>query len=177
MDCAQLGIDMQLKKAKILLILLFIQLSLSGCSGFSTIYSTVNPWSRENEVDIISVYVAPDPELLHAVSIDVVFIYTETVHAMLAGLDAIQWFEQKQGVIAGYQTQFDLLEWQMVRGYSDQTQSLPEDHKDAIAVMAFAYSPDNPNAKAVLTELTSPWIVFEDKQLTTLQEAPVSYTN
>ncbi len=148
---------------------------LSSCSSLSSINSALNPWSRENEVDSIFVYVAPDPELVHAVNIDVVFIYTDTVHAMLAGFDAIQWFEQKQGVISGYQTQLDILEWQMVRGYGEQAQSLPEDHKDAVAVMAFAYSQDNPNAKAVLTELSSPWIIFENKQLTTQQQAPVSY--
>lgn len=174
MDGSQVEKFMKLVK---IIKLLLILLMLNGCSTFSSIYSTLNPWSSENEVKSISVYVTPDPELLHAVSIDVVFIYTDTVHAMLAGLDAIQWFAQKQGVVSGYQTQLDILEWQMVRGYGDQSKSLPEDHKDAIAVMAFAYSPDNPNAKAVLTELSSPWVVFKDKKLTTLKEAPVSYTN
>ncbi len=160
-----------------LYLIFFLLLALSACTTLSGIYSTLNPWHSENKVNSIAVYVKPDPELLHAVNIDVVFIYTDTVHAMLAGLDAIQWFQQKGGVIAGYSTQLDIMEWQMVSGYGVETKSLPKKHKDAIAVMAFAYSPDNPNAKAVLTELSTPWLVFESKQLKTQLKPPVSYNN
>lgn len=154
--------------------IILITLTLCGCSVLPSLNS-LNPWSSENSIESISVYIAPDPDLQHALNIDVVFIYSDTVHAMLAGFDAIQWFQQKSGVVAGYKTQLDILEWQMVSGYGDSAKSLPENHKDAIAVMAFAYFPDNPNAKAILTDLKTPWLVFESKQLKVQQEAPVSY--
>jgi len=148
---------------------------LGGCSSLSYVNSLM-PWHRNNQVDEISVYVTPDTDVAYAISIDVVFIYSDVVQTMLSGLDAVQWFQQKAAIKGGYGPQLEILEWQMVKGYgaNNSSQPLPENHKDAINVMAFAYSPDNPKAKAVLTELATPWVVFDKGQLKVVTSAPVS---
>lgn len=147
---------------------------LSGCSimsGLDTLNSWM-PWYRNNQVDSIAVYVKPDPELEHAVSIDVVFMYDDMIQTMLKEFDAIQWFEKKQALMTSYAPQLDVLQWQMVSGYGQKEKQLPEKHKDAIAVMAFAYYPGSPNTKAVLTDLETPWIVFDSDKLITQSGPP-----
>ncbi len=147
---------------------------LSGCSvmsGLETLNSWM-PWYRNNQVDSVAVYVKPDPDLDHAVSIDVVFIYDDMIQTMLKEFDAIQWFEKKQALMVSYAPQLDVLQWQMVSGYGRKTKQLPEKHKDAIAVMAFAYYPSSPNTKAVLTDLETPWVVFDSNKLITQSGPP-----
>lgn len=147
-------------------------LGLGGCSSLSDI-KKLSPWYSANDVERISVYVAPDPALQFAVSIDVVFVYTEAVNIMLSGMNASDWFSQKPAITAGYSNQMDLLEWQMVPGFTDEGRPLPDKHSDALAVMAFAYYPDNPDAKVLISTLKRPWLVFANGSLSATESPPV----
>lgn len=151
---------------------------LSACSSIPTLddVAQLSPWYKRNEVKQVSVYVTPDEGLRHAVNIDVVFVYKYTLLTMVSGMNALDWFEQKSAIKAGYGKSIDILEWQMVAGFADQKLELPERHADAYAVIAFAYYPENPDAKVVLTEIETPWVVFTSGKLTTAETAPVNYS-
>lgn len=151
---------------------LSLPLMLLGLSGCATI-SQYMPWYSPNDVEQISVYVKPDPQINHAIEIDVVFVYSDTLETMLNGFSSQQWFEQKSGIISGYSHEMETLSWQLVSGYSDNSKSLPEKHKDALTVIAFANYPSNPNTKAVITNLETPWLIFDAAKMTVQNKAPI----
>lgn len=163
-----------MKSLKSLLLLIGLS-QLIACSSLPTLddIAQLSPWYTYNEVEEITVYVHPDPELRYALNIDVIFIYQELVQTMVSDLTAIDWFSQKAGILASYGRQIDVLEWQVVPGFADQSLDLPKRHGDAIAVVAFVYYPPNPDTKAVLTEITTPWLVFKDGKLSTLTQPPL----
>lgn len=159
-----------------LLTLSVILLQLNACSSFPTLkdIAKLSPWYRYNDVEQITLFVHPDPELRYALSIDVVFIYQDLVQTVLSDLTAVDWFSQKTGLLANYGHQIDVLEWQIVPGFAEQSLALPKRHSDAKAVIAFAYYPPNPDTKAVLTELATPWLIFKGGKLSTLAKPPLS---
>ena len=149
---------------------------LTGCSSISSAVDKVKkamPWYTANEVDKITVYVAPDPSLRYALSIDVVFVYSELAQTMVASLNAQQWFEQKRAIKAKQQNAVRVLEWTMVSGLGEVAKPLPKDHGDAISVLAFANYPLNPDAQAELTEISNVWLVFADGQLSAASQSPI----
>ena len=148
---------------------LLLALMLSACSGIKKL----NPWHTNNDVEAISVYVEPDPALRHAVSIDVLFVYSEKALTAIGNLTATDWFSQKRGLMANYSHELSVLSWQIVKNYTGVSKTLPTDHADAIAVLAFAFYPANPNAKAILTELETPWLVFSKGRLKAVTEPPL----
>ncbi len=130
------------------------------------------PWYRANQVNSISVYVVPDSNIRYAINIDVVFIYQEVALTVLTTMNAQDWFKQKDALLSAYGNQIDLLQWQIINGFGDNQKSLPNAHKQAIAVIAFANYPDNPNAKADLTTVCNPWLVFEGGELSVQAKSP-----
>ena len=150
-----------------------LTLGLMGCSSLPSL-KDLNPWHKENQVRSLSVFVAPDPSLRFALNIDVVFVYSDAVLAMVNNLKGNEWFSQKSGIVSAYSNQVKVLEWQMVSGYADEGRSLPEDHSDALAVIAFAYYPPNPDARVVLNEFKNPWLVFAQGKLVASEVAPIS---
>lgn len=149
---------------------------LSACSSVPSLsdIAKLSPFYKANQVKSIAVYVAPDDTLRYAISIDVVFVYSEAVLTMVNGMNATDWFSKKAGLTSGFGNQLEVLEWQMVAGYADDQTKLPSNHASALAVIAFAYYPDNPNAMVVLTEMETPWILFSDGNLTAVSQAPTS---
>jgi len=165
-----------LKDKTKLLVVAVIAFSVTACSilpNFNDIKQAM-PWYRANQVDKIAVYVVPDATLQYAINIDVLFIYNTLAHTVISGLTAEQWFQQKNGLKASYGQHIKTLEWQMVSGYGDDSKPLPSNHKRAIAVIAFALSPKNPNAKIEITEFSTPWLVFDKQQLTVKLTPPNS---
>ena len=148
-------------------------LTLSACS---TIEKSA-PWYRANAVDSISVYVVPDPNIRYAISIDVVFIYQEVALTVLTTMSAQDWFLQKDALLSAYGNQIDLLQWQIINGFGDNQKPLPNDHKEAIAVIAYANYPPNPNAKADLTTLRNPWLIIENGELSAKVRSPALSNN
>ncbi len=130
------------------------------------------PWYRANAVDSIAVYVVPDPDLGYAINIDVVFIYQEVALTVLKTMSAQDWFQQKDALLSAYGNQIDLLQWQIINGFGDNKKRLPNDRKQAIAVIAYANYPPNPNAKADLTTLSNPWLIFENGELSAKTKSP-----
>jgi len=150
------------------LLVMVIAFCISACSmlpNFENIKEAM-PWYRANQVNQIGVYVAPDATLQYAINIDVVFIYNALTKTVISGLTAEQWFQQKNGLKAAYGQHINTLEWQLVSGFGDDSKILPRNHKQAIAVIAFALSPKNPTAKVEITQFNSPWLVFDEQQLT-----------
>lgn len=156
--------------------LFLICISLGACSSLPTLkdIAKISPWYKANKVESISVFVPADPELRYALNIDVAFVYTDAVLAMVNGLNGSDWFVQKPGIKAGYGDQIKIMQWQMVAGYADEGRLLPSDHSDALAVVAFAYYPENPNTKVILNEMEAPWLVFSQGKLSASNNAPLS---
>ncbi len=142
---------------------------MSGCSIRS--FAELNPWHKYNSVENISVYVAPDPEMQFAVGIDVVFIYSPELVNLIAKLDDQEWFEAKQSIIANYASDIDMLEWQLVSGFEDRSRPLPENHKNAVKILAFMNYPGGKNTSVEITHLTSPRLLVGFKQLKVVEEA------
>lgn len=141
---------------------------LSGCASVGSAYNSVKqamPWYRANDVDSIAVYVAPDASLRFAIAIDAVFVFDDMTLTVVKGLNSQQWFEQKNEILAKYHSALNVLNWTVVSGLGNSTKPLPNNHKEAIAVLAFANFPSNPNALVEITEIQTPWLVFENGQL------------
>ncbi len=161
-----------------LLIILLLTVEISACTSVPTLsdIAKLAPWYSYNEVEEISVYVEPDPELRYALNVDVIFVYQDLLLTMVNGFSALDWFSQKPAILSSYGSSLDVLQWQVVPGFAEQSKKLPERHSDAIAVLAFVYYPPNPDAKAVLTELKTPWLIFKEGKLTTLAQPPLGQT-
>jgi len=161
-----------------LLIILLLTIKLSACSSVPTLsdIAKLSPWYTYNEVEEISLYVAPDPELRYALNIDVIFVYQDLLLTVLGDFSALDWFAQKPAILSSYSSDIDVLQWQVVPGFAEQSKTLPQRHSDAIAVMAFVYYPPNPDTKAVLTELKTPWLIFKQGKLSTLEHPPLGIT-
>ena len=153
--------------------LLLLSMMLTGCSTLQSINESM-PWHSGNQVETVGLKVNFDAQLQHAVSVDVVFIYDENLIAMLSNASAAQWFAEKKGYMANYGFNMDILHREIVPGYSEVISELPERHKDANAVIAFAFYPQNPNAKADLTELPTPWLLFDAQQMQVAAAAPTT---
>jgi len=149
--------------------LIIICLVMSGCSIRS--FHELNPWHKNNSVENISIYVAPDPNLQFAISIDVVFIYNPETVNLIAKLDGYQWYQIKQSLIAGHGSDIDVLEWQMVSGFEDRGRVLPKNHKNAVKVLAFMNYPESKATSVEITHLISPRLLVEFKQLSVFEEA------
>lgn len=150
-----------------------LSLSLMACSTLQTIQESM-PWYSGNEIETIGLKVNYDASLQHAISVDIVFVYDENLQALLSGATAEQWFSQKNGYIASYGTNMDVIHREVVPGYSEFITELPDRHSDAGTVIAFAYYAQNPNAKALITELETPWLLFDESQMTVVSEAPIT---
>lgn len=156
-----------IKSALSLLVVVWLQ----ACSTMQSVNESM-PWFSGNEVESIGLKVNFDAQLQHAISVDVVFVYDENLIALLSNADAGQWFAEKQGYISNYGFNMDILHREIVPGYSELIMALPEKHSDAKAVIAFAYYPLNPNAKAVLTEIPTPWLLFDAQNMQVMATAP-----
>lgn len=155
---------------------LMLSVLVSGCSTISsaieTSVATVNPWHTYNAVESIGLKVNPSTALKHAVSVDIVFAYDENLTTLLTSVSAQQWFNERSGYKASYGLNMDIVHREIVPGYSEIMTQLPERHGQAKAVFAFAFFPTNPNAKAVLSEVATPWLIFDAGQMTMLGQAP-----
>lgn len=152
-------------------LLLVVSLHLSACSTMQSMNESM-PWFSGNEVESVGLKVNFDAQLQHAISVDIVFIYDENLIALLSNADATQWFSEKAGYISSYGPSMDVIHREIVPGYSELMTELPDNHSDAKAVLAFAYYPLNPNAKAVLTSLPTPWLLFDAETVQILTVAP-----
>ncbi len=133
---------------------------------------TYVPFYHANAVEQVSLLVKNDNRLVHAVAVDLVFIFDQTVQANLENIDAQTWFNEKPGYRASYGGKIKLLSWELVRGYSASTQTLPDDHEDALSVVVFARYPNNPNTKAIVSELAHPWILLDASQMLVSETQP-----
>lgn len=150
--------------------LLTLLFSMSGCTSVKSI----NPWHKNNKVKALSLFVTQDPNLRHAVDIDVVFVYGEIVYAVVSDIDSVQWFEQKAGILSGYGDKVKIKSWELVKGFGVQSNKLPKRSRKATAVFAFVDDPQNPNAKAVISDFKTPWIVYDSGKLMVSDAAPNS---
>lgn len=163
---------MKLISRYIFMVLLSMTLFASvGCSTISNINEAM-PWHSANEVKTLGISVSYDNQLQHAISVDVVFVYDIALAGMLTSASAIQWFDERPGYLASYSQNLDVIHREIVPGYNEVIDTLPDRHSDAIAVLAFAYYPLNPNTKADLTLLATPWLVFDSQQMQVLTIPP-----
>lgn len=163
----------QLTRTTALLPTLLLSFWLSGCSTIQSINESM-PWHSGNEVESIALQVKFDAQLQHAVSVDIVFVYDDNLIALLSNASAAQWFMEKKGYMANYGINMDIIHREIVPGYSESIVELPERHKDAKSVIAFALYPQNPNAKADLTLLATPWLLFDAQQMQVAAAAPTT---
>ncbi len=152
---------------------------LGGCSSISSavqgVNESINPWYSGNEIDAIGLKVNRSAALRHAVSVDLVFAYDDNLVTLLTSATAELWFAERNGYIASYGMNMDVMRREIVPGYSELIRdNLPARLSEAKAVFAFAYFPSNPNAKAVITEVATPWLIFDAGQMTLLAQAPGS---
>lgn len=143
--------------------IVMICLVISSCS-FSG-FSELNPWYSYNKVEVISVYVEPSSKFRSAISIDVVFIYTQEVADFIGQLDGLKWFELKPMINARYSSEVDTINWEMVPGNEQANRNLPENHKNAVKVLAFMNYPGSIKTSVDLTHLTTPRLVVASEQL------------
>lgn len=145
---------------------------------FVTACSTVQvvneymPWYSGNQVESVGLKVNTGSAMKYAVSVDIIFAYDENLVTLLTSTSSDQWFKEKQGYIASYGVNMDVIQRQIVPGYSELLNQFSERSDLAKGVFAFAFYPNNPNAKAVLTEVATPWLVFDEAQMTMVSSAP-----
>lgn len=154
---------------------ILILLSTTSCSSLKSAKESVAetmPWYRANAVREIGLFVKDDKNLNHAVSVDIVFIYDENLQSLLENVSAQQWFNEKPGYLSSYAHLMDIVHREMVPGYNDRLEPMPKNYKDALSVVAFARYPQDPNAKAVLTEQETPWLIFSNDSMQLLTQAP-----
>ncbi|MCY7293847.1 hypothetical protein [Alteromonas sp. a30] len=153
------------------LMLINLLLCLGACSTMQSLNENM-PWYAANEVESIGLQVSYDAQLQHAISVDVVFVYDENLSALLTSASATQWFQEKPGYLASYGHQMHILHREIVPGYNELINTLPQDHKDAKAVFAFANYTNNPNTKATLSVYTTPWLLFDAQNMALLTQRP-----
>ena len=145
--------------------------SLSACSTLQNINENM-PWFAGNEVQSVGLQVSFDAQLQHAISVDIVFAYDESLIALLTAADAGQWFQERAGYLASYGAQMEVIHREIVPGYNEFIDELPDDHDNAKAVFAFAFYPLNPKAKANLSAIATPWLLFDAQNMSVLSAAP-----
>ena len=148
----------------------------TGCSTVATVNEYM-PWYAGNQVESVGLKVNTGATMKHAVSVDIVFAYDENLITLLTGISSEQWFNEKRGYMASYGVNMDVIERQIVPGYSELLTEFSERSNDAKGVFAFAWFPSNPNAKAVMTEVATPWLIFEQGQMTMVSAAPGGATS
>ena len=154
---------------------LFFGILLSGCSTIETVNEYM-PWYSGNEVQSIGLKVNSGSAMKYAVSVDIVFAYDENLLALMDSMSSEQWFKEKSGYLASYGHNMDVMQRQIVPGYSELIEVLPGRSVMAKGVYAYAFYPNNPNAKAVLTAVATPWLIFDAQQMTLIAAAPVTTT-
>ncbi|MCC2615013.1 hypothetical protein LJ739_02000 [Aestuariibacter halophilus] len=147
------------------LLLCAITSVLLGCSALQA------PWSRANGLERLSVQMAPSAQLRYALSVDVLFVYDQQVLDVIAPLNAQQWFESKAAFQSMYGQHLRTVQMQLVTGVRFNDITLPDNHHRALAVLAFANDPGNPNTKVILTEQQAPLLIFDGNELL-LREQP-----
>lgn len=150
---------------------LFLCIISSGCSTIETVNEYM-PWYSGNEVQSIGLKVNTGAGMKYAVSVDIIFAYDENLLTLLSNISSEQWFQEKPGYLASYGPNMDVLQRQIVPGYSELIEVLPGRSVMAKGVFAFAYYPNNPNAKAVLSAVQTPWLIFDAVQMTMVSAAP-----
>jgi hypothetical protein len=143
---------------------LCLSFAVTACS-ILTSFNKAMPWFSGNQVQSIGLKATFEEQLLHAIPVDVVFVYDQNLITLFANADADQWFSEKQKYIASYGFDLDIIHSEIVPGQCMLITELPNNHSEAKAVFAFAYYPLNPNAKAVLTELTTPWLLLDAQSM------------
>ncbi|BDX06556.1 hypothetical protein [Planctobacterium marinum] len=143
----------------------------SACSTVEMVNEYM-PWYSGNSVESVGLKVNTGTAMNYAVSVDIVFAYDENLVTLLTSTSSDQWFKERQGYIASYGVNMDVIQRQIVPGYSELLDNFSERSALAKGVFAFAYYPNNPNAKAVLTEVATPWLVFDAAQMTMVSAAP-----
>ena len=153
---------------------LLITLMLLATTACSTIESVNEymPWYSGNQVQSVGLQVSAGATMDHAISVDVIFAYDENLLALLSGMSSEQWFKEKQGYLASYGVNMDVIQRQIVPGYSEHILNLPGRSHLAGGVFAFALYPNNPNAKAVLSATATPWLIFDEVQMNVLAAPP-----
>lgn len=146
-------------------------LFLGGCSTVQVVNEYM-PWYSGNSVESVGLKVNTGTAMNYAVSVDIIFAYDENLVTLLTSTSSDQWFKEKQGYIASYGVNMDVIQRQIVPGYSELLEQFSERSALAKGVFAFAYYPNNPNAKAVLTEVATPWLIFDAAQMTMVSSAP-----
>lgn len=155
-------------KAINILIYISVLLFITGCSSVKS----VNPWHKNNKVKAVSLFVAQDPNLRHAVDIDVVFVYGDIAYAVVSDINSVQWFEQKVGIRSGYGDKIKLKSWELVKGFGVQSKDLPKKSRKADGVFVFVNDPQNPNAKVVISDFKKPWIIYDGGNLSVTSSPP-----
>lgn len=144
----------------------------SGCSSLPNLRD-INPFAGNNSVESIGLYIAPDSKLSYAVSVDVLFLYSEDSVEAIGKLESKDWFSQKAFLKATMGNEFELLEWQLVHAHGDIERELPRKHEEAVKVIAFARTPDfDKKLKVELTDMEAVWLIFKNGQLTAQENNP-----
>ena len=149
---------------------------MTGCSTVAVVNEYM-PWYAGNQVESIGLKVNTGSSMKHAVSVDIVFAYDENLITLLTGISSEQWFNEKRGYMASYGVNMDVIQRQIVPGYSELLTQFSDRSSDAKGVFAFAWFPGNPNAKAVMTEVATPWLIFQQDQMTMVSAAPGGATD
>lgn len=149
----------------------FLIVLLTSCSTVSTVNEYM-PWYAGNQVESIGLKVNTGASMKHAVSVDIIFAYDENLITLLTGVSSEQWFNEKRGYMASYGVNMDVIQRQIVPGYSELLTQFSDRSADAKGVFAFAWFPGNPNAKAVMTEVATPWLIFDQNQMTMVSAPP-----
>lgn len=145
---------------------------LTACSGVSDFGSQITryvPGYSANEVESIGMFVPSDQSLNRAIQLDVIFIYSKDAQITFSNIDANQWFIQKPAFLARFAQQLDVMHWQLVEGFSQSSDSLPDKHKDAILVLVFA---NNPNNKVDISRFETPWLVLDGTSIKVHDKPP-----
>jgi hypothetical protein len=138
-------------------------------SDFASHITSFVPDYSANEVESLGLFVPPDQSLNSAIQVDVVFIYSKEALITVNNIDASQWFTQKTAFLAEFAQQLDLMQWQLVEGFSQSSDSLPDNHKKAILVLVFA---NNPNNKVDISRFENPWLVLDGTSIKVHDKPP-----
>lgn len=158
-----------IKKGFALLLCFFV----SACSTIETVNEFM-PWYSGNEVQSVGLKVNTGSAMKYAVSVDIIFAYDENLMALMTNISSEQWFKEKSGYMASYGPKMDVIQRQIVPGYSELIEVFPGRSVMAKGVYAFAYYPNNPNAKADMTAVATPWLIFDEAQMTMVSAAPIN---
>ncbi len=139
-----------------ILLMCFYSLAVAGCARLVL--------SQHNDLRSIAVSVAQDNTINHAIPVDVVFVYDGPMLSQIATITSSAWFANRSGFLA-MGDDIDVLQWELVRGSGDIKAQLPERSNNARYIVAFAYTPENPDARVEIGQFTHVQITFVQDQL------------